>query len=982
MKFRHACLAYLCLPVCGLFLNERPALAQVDHRGARPAERITKVIDDRSTVVRQGNRHPLARVEFDRGTVPSDTRLDRMILVLEPDQAQQKALDALLEAQQDPQSPDYHRWLTPEVFGERFGVAARDLDRVARWLESHGFEVEPSTPARREIIFSGTADQVRSAFHTEIHVYDVNGQRHFANAQDPEIPAALDHVVGGLVSLHDFHARPMHHSARPAEAPAPNLTSGGNHYMTPSDFAAIYDVAALYSQSLDGTGQSIAVAGRSNLNISDVQAFRSQFGLPPKNPAVVLNGPDPGIVSLDEQTEAVLDVEWAGAVARNASIQLVVSASTSASDGITLSSQYIVSHNLAPVVSLSFGSCEAAMGVSGNNFWKSLWQQAAAQGMTVLVSSGDSGAAGCDGASAPSATHAAGVNGLCSTPYSTCVGGTQFADLSNPTAYWSAGNQPGTFASALGYIPEAVWNASGSVAGGFQLWASGGGASQIYSKPAWQTGPGVPADAHRYVPDASLASAIHDGYIIQVNGQLYVAAGTSAATPSLAGLLSLVVQKTGAWQGNVNPALYALAQKQANGGAAVFHDVTSGNNSVPGLPGFNAGAGYDAATGLGSVDAAVLVNHWTDATVPTPGFQLIANPVSPALTQGTSGTVLVNVAISGGFNAPIVLSTGPLPAGLTAVLSPATLAAPGSGSASLKLTAAANMTAGSYNVAIAASGGGLSQNTSVALTILPNCTYSINPVSASAAAVAASYSFNVVAPAGCSWTATTGTSWIAVTGASGNGNGKVSYSVTQNRSLSSRSGAISLAGLTFGVTQAAGTAAFSLNSSSASFPSAGGTGSVTLSTNPANAAWTASSNASWITITNGASGTGSKTFTYSVASNSGASRTGTLTIAGLTFTVSQAGAVSACSYRISVSAVTQSTNGFAGTVSVLAAPGCQWTATSSQPWLAITSGATGSGNGAVAYLAAFNTTTTTRSATLTVAGYRITLTERPSTSTQ
>jgi len=336
------------------------------------------------------------------------------------------------------------------------------------------------------------------------------------------------------------------------------------------------------------------------LSLSDVSSFRSTFGLPSNNPAVIVNGTNPGMVSTDEETEATLDVEWSGATAPKASVQFVVSASTNTSDGITLSSQYIVNHNLAPVMTLSFGNCEAAIGSAGNQFWNSLWQQAAAQGITVLVAAGDSGAAGCDSPSSTSATGGAGVNGLCSSPYSTCVGGTQFADSANPSTYWSASNSS-TFASALSYIPEAGWNQSSAVGGGSDLWAGGGGVSQIYAKPYWQNVAGVPADGHRDVPDVSLTASTNDAYIIEMNGSLYPVGGTSAPTPAFGGLMSLAVQKAASRLGNANPVLYALAANQASAGTTLFHDVTSDNNSVPGQTGFSAGAGYDLVTGLGSV---------------------------------------------------------------------------------------------------------------------------------------------------------------------------------------------------------------------------------------------------------------------------------------------------------------------------------------------------------------------------------------------
>ena len=962
-----------------LLVLDRTISAQVP---SRSPERITKAVDDRMTVRRPGNRHPLARPEFDAGAAAPETRMERMVLVLEPDAAQQQELEALVAAQQDPVSPQYQQWLSPEEFGRRFGVSEQDLKRVTDWLEGHGFEVEPVSIGRREILFSGTAGQVQSAFHTEVHGYNVNGASHHANAADPEIPEALAEVVSGIVSLHDFHTQPQHRIAETADVLAPDYTSGSSHYLSPADFATIYDVTGLYSQSIDGTGQAVAVVGRTNLKLSDVQAFRSQFGLPANNPTVVLNGPDPGIVSADEQMEAMLDVEWAGAVARKASIQFVVSASTNTTDGVSLSAQYIVNHNLAPIVTLSFSSCEAAMGTSGNKFWNALWQQAAAQGMTVLVASGDSGAAGCDGSSAQTATAGAAVNGLCSTPYSSCVGGTQFADTANPGTYWSSSNTGGTYASALSYIPEATWNTSATISGGSGLWASGGGVSQVYGKPSWQAGPGVPSDGHRDVPDVSLTSSSHDAYLVVMNGKTYAVAGTSAATPSLAGLLALVLQKVNARQGNVNPAFYTLAAKQAAGGAAVFHDITAGNNSVPGVSGFSAGAGYDAATGLGSVDASILVNHWTDASVPAPAFQVSANPASVTVTQGSNSTVTLGVTVSGGFNSPIALSTGALPAGVTAALSASSLASPGSGSVSLKISAGAQMTPGSYTVSVAANGGGLSKSVSLPVTIVQNCSYAIAPSSATVPAAAGSYSVAVTTQAGCSWNAATATGWISLTSGTGTGIGKVSYSAASNNSLAARTGAITIAGLTLNVTQAGATSVYTLNPASASFPSSAGSGTIAVSVTPSSSSWTATSGASWITITSGASGAGSQTVKYSVAANtSTAARTATISIGNVTFSVSQAAAQPvSCSYKVSLGAVTATPAGFAGSVTVTAGTGCAWTGASNAPWLAIISGSLGTGNGTLSYLAAPNTGKTARSGVLTVAGFAITFTEGPSAS--
>jgi pseudomonalisin len=664
---------------------------------SQPQDRITTFVDDEQRVVLRGNRHPLAIAQFDAGAVSPTYRMDRMVLTLLPDAAQQDALEQLLDAQHNPESPFFHQWLTPEQYGERFGVSESDAAQVTAWLQAHGMAVEEVTAGRGSVVFSGSAAQVESAFHTQIHTYKIANEVHHANASDPEIPAAFAGVVGGVVSLHDFRSAPMNNGAR---IPIPDFTSGGSYYLAPADFATIYDLTPLYQQSINGSGESVAIVARSNINISDVRQFRTSFGLPANDPQIIVNGPDPGIFSSGEETEADLDVEWSGAVARNAAIKFVVSKSTSSSDGVYLSAQYIVSHNLAPVMSMSFGLCEAALGSAGNGFIDSLWQQAAAQGITVFVSSGDSGAAGCDSASASRATQGRAVSGLCSTPYSVCVGGTEFNDTSNPSLYWARTNASGTQSSAVSYIPEVAWNESS--AGG--LWATGGGASIIYAKPSWQTGTGVPADGKRDVPDVSLSSAGHDGYLIYQSGGLYVVGGTSASAPSFAGAMALVVQNSGARQGNANTAFYSLATRQRAGGASVFHDITSGNNSVPGLTGFAATAGYDQTTGLGSIDGLLLVSHWSDATS-TPAFHAVASASSLTVKDGSNNSITLTVTVSGGFNAPVAFSVTGLPSAISAAFTHPSLDAPGSGTSVLKLSAASGAKAGTYSVVVSATSG-------------------------------------------------------------------------------------------------------------------------------------------------------------------------------------------------------------------------------------------------------------------------------------
>ena len=592
--------------------------------------------------------------------------MERMLLPLTSSAEQTAAIEQLLADQQDPASPRYHAWLTPEQFGERFGAAREDIDAIAGWLESQGFQVTEVAAGRRSIEFSGTVEQVENAFHTQIHRYQWNGSEHVANAWDISVPAALAPVVAGVASLHNFGPRPYHHVISAPIAPQTDL-NGGTHGLSPYDFAAIYDVAPLWTAGYDGTGQSIAIVGESDIAMSDVTGFRAQFGLPANNPTFIVNGKDPGYVPGDE-TESDLDVEWAGAVAKGATIKFVTSASTNASDGVTLSAQYIVQHNTAPVMSLSYGACETYMG-SATSFYSSLWQQAASEGIAVFVAAGDSGSAGCDVPYSTTssgtnnttpATQGFGINGLASTPYNVAVGGTEFNDSASPSTYWNATNNA-QLASAKGYIPEMAWNESSYTAGSANnsLYAGGGGPSTVWPRPSWQTATGMPSGTMRLAPDVSLTAAGHDGYLIEQNGGLGLVGGTSASTPSFAGLMAIVNQYTKTTNGNPNSKLYALASSAP----AVFHDVTSGSNAVPcegGSPncsaaapstnvgtmkGYSAGAGYDLATGLGSVDANALVTAWGGTTAAGPMIvSLSPNPLTGSasnqnLTVNGSGFV-------------------------------------------------------------------------------------------------------------------------------------------------------------------------------------------------------------------------------------------------------------------------------------------------------------------------------------------------------
>src|SRR5271167_278409 len=647
------------------------------------ASRIV-AIDESSLVVLHGNRHPLAAPANDRGEAASDLPMERMLLVFKRDAATESALQSLIAGQQDKSSPDFHAWLSPAEFAERFGPSPADIQKLTVWLTSRGFHVNRVAQSGMVIEFSGTAAQVRDAFHTAIHSFVVNGEMHYANASDPQIPAALAPVVAGIATLHNFRKQPMIRVLGKASRIAntslwqPDFTFSGaagvQHYLAPGDFAKIYNTAALYQSGIDGTGQSLAIVARNNINLSDVQIFRIAFGLPVNDPQIILDGPDPGNLGGSEEGEADLDVEWSGAIAPKATIKFVVSASTNSTDGVDLSSLYIVDNNLAPVLSASFGQCEQTLGQTENTFFNNLWEQAAAQGISVVVSSGDNGPAGCDSDSQPTpATQGLAVNGLASTPFNIAVGGTQFNENGAASTYWSATNGPDQ-TSALGYIPENVWNescADPNVCGVASLFASSGGASTLYSKPSWQAGLGVPNDGKRDLPDVSLdAAAGHDGYLLcqdgicatNSSGQLINAelvGGTSAAAPTFAAILALIAQKTNSRQGQANFVLYPLAaaQNAANCSSTsppqsqcIFNDITVGNNNVPGQTGFSATPGYDLATGWGSVNAANLAANWQNVTFRSTLTTLQLS--STNLTHGQPVTASVIVAPGVGSGTP------------------------------------------------------------------------------------------------------------------------------------------------------------------------------------------------------------------------------------------------------------------------------------------------------------------------------------------
>jgi hypothetical protein len=575
-----------------------------------------------------GHVRPVLRRSVDLGRVDRARRLEGMSLVFAPAGTRAQR-DGFLAALQTPGSPLYHQWLSPEQYSARFGAGRDDVTRARKWLEGQGFQVSGLSRAGTHLRFGGTVGQVEAAFRTEMHRYAVRGEEHFALGLEPSVPAELGERIAGLRGVHDFRPKPAGH-------PVPDFTLTGQSVLGPDDWAAIYDVVPLYQAvpPLDGTGQKIGVVGGAQLQVSDVAAFRAQFGLPPSQPNMTMV-PDTGAPTAGGPgflDEASLDVEWAGAVARNAGIEYVyVGGNPNAS--VDDAAFYAFENAIAPVVTFTYGLCEEFYSdVDAADFsWEG--DLAAMLGITFVAAAGDGAASGCDQDQATSVDGPA-VDMPAAIPGAVAVGGTAFAATA-----WTLQGYLGQDGNAVSYIPEKAWNETSNL--GYLL-GGVGGPSALYAKPFWQTGIS-PNDGARDVPDVSFAASSSVApYYVVAEGAAAAFGGTSCATPTFAGVLALVNQAIGAAQpglGNANPMLYGFANSSA--GAGAFHDITAGDNIVPcssGSPscptsapyqfGYQAAPGYDLATGNGSIDAARLVHAWR-ALAPT-GTQLAATVTGSA----------------------------------------------------------------------------------------------------------------------------------------------------------------------------------------------------------------------------------------------------------------------------------------------------------------------------------------------------------------
>ncbi|WP_058185204.1 Ig-like domain repeat protein [Terracidiphilus gabretensis] len=702
--------------------------------------RIVAPIDESKLIALPGGVPLLARSEFDLGRASASTQMTSVRLVLSLSLQQEAALKKFMAEQLDPASPNYRKWLTPDQFGKLYGASDTDIQVLVTWLESQGFTVQPVPQGRVSISFSGSVSEIEAAFHTEIHSFRANEQEFLSNISAPRIPSALAPVVSGIAGLNTIKPRAHNASATsgtydpkqkrfiPADSdasgPRPFLTigsatSGYSFYVVPADAATIYNTPNSFNTSFSsgssytGSGVTIGIGGDAPIQAGTVASYRSQFLGNSTQITITTVGTAP--TSTNDTDEAYIDTELSGGLAPGATINFYTAINLS--DAINQA----IEDNKVDIFSLSFGNCEANLTTADNQLINSWWQQAASQGIAVTVSTGDSGAAGCDNDNTEEvAQFGLQVNGFASTPFNIAVGGTDFsALLSNFGSYVSTSN--GTYyESAVSYIPESTWNDSAVTDGLLaqntpyensklqtDIGGGSGGASSCstnannatnttiatctsgYAKPSWQTGAGVPSDGVRDLPDISLFASngfdgaawlvCTDGTFTQ-NGVTYTTncetqsgggfsftgyGGTSTSAPAFAGILALVQQKTGSRLGQAAKNLYGLYN--GPNASAVFHDTTTGNISVPcnsGTPNCSKNtAGYYFLTGYNTTTGYDLATGLGSVNVTNLvnywGAATGTNKATVSVTPGSSSiTTSQSLTVTGSVTGTAGTSTG------------------------------------------------------------------------------------------------------------------------------------------------------------------------------------------------------------------------------------------------------------------------------------------------------------------------------------
>ncbi|HUE29893.1 MAG TPA: S53 family peptidase, partial [Verrucomicrobiae bacterium] len=503
---------------------------------------------------------PHLKDAVDLGHAPATER-HRVVVSL--DLRDREGLEAFLADVQDPASPRYGQFLSQEAFDALYGPTEAQEQAVVDHLRGAGLRVTDRVPNRLLVGAAGSVAALERAFGVEIHHVEHAGGRHYAALDEPSFPDELAGYVVGVMGLDDLSERHPHvGSVAPAAAPRAALGSNCCH-LSPNDVFVFYDNTA----AMPGAGQTIVIAGAYAWRDTDTTGFNTQWGLPqlPAGSGQVCTGPSGSsgcTFSAQNSIEIALDVEYAHGTAPAARILNYMAASTSDADFTTMYNR-IVTDNPGHVVSTSWGACEVGVSAATQRTDDNVFANANAIGQSWFAASGDSGSRDC--------SNMLGVDNPANSPHVMGVGGTTPACSGGMTS-----SSPG----CRGYGSESAWS------------GSGGGVSQVFARPAFQAGCGVPAGTQRLVPDVALEANTSPGNYVAENGSWWIVGGTSDAAPQWTGLAAELVQQHGGALGNPGALLYGRC------GTTAFHDVTSGSNGD-----YSAGVGYDMLTGLGSFDA-------------------------------------------------------------------------------------------------------------------------------------------------------------------------------------------------------------------------------------------------------------------------------------------------------------------------------------------------------------------------------------------
>ncbi len=513
-------------------------------------------------------------------------------------------LDALLTSIYNPQSPQYHQYLTSAQFDQLFAPTADDVQQVVTFLQGQGLTVNSVASNNMLIDARGTVAQVQQAFGTQINNYKVGSHTFYANVTPPSLPASISTLVTSIGGLDDsVQYTPLYQLAgnqQQVDHQQDNLhrtlqSSASTSGFAPQDLLGAYDAASLHNSNILGDQQTVALFELDGFQQSDVTQYLQNYNLGTPNISTVevdgFNGAAGG-----GAIEVELDMEVVAAMAPHAS--QIVYEGPNTTQGLNDTYNKIITDNKAQIVSISWGLCEASSGPGELQTLDNMFKQGTAQGMTFFAASGDSGAYDCGDSNLA-------VDSPASDPYVTGVGGTSLQ--LNTGVYGS----------------ELVWSNPSETTRSPKGAGSGGGISNTFKQPSWQSGPGVQnqySNGNREVPDVTADADPATGYAVYCTvtgagcpstGWLTVG-GTSGAAPLWAGSMALINQylqgQGKARIGFASPTLYSLASTQQT--YPPFHDVTTGNNLY-----YPATASYDLASGLGSPD---IYNIAQDLAGPAP----------------------------------------------------------------------------------------------------------------------------------------------------------------------------------------------------------------------------------------------------------------------------------------------------------------------------------------------------------------------------